>query len=120
MLKINFDKNYNNKLNCDYFTTIRLYELEKVKKWGRYFGSSKTVEVTLNKKHFCFAVIERMDIMTLNQIMQNEFLFSCDTGLDIYSTDTLLKKIYSKKKKWNKVFEYDTLFVILLLKKSDF
>lgn len=52
---MNFDKNWNNKLDCSVFTTIRKYDKDKALAVGRTFGEKESI--TLQREHYCFAVL---------------------------------------------------------------
>lgn len=92
---ISFSKNWNNKLNCDCFTTIRLsslkyieghiYECVLVKKNGE--------NVTIETKGIF--KLESKKTIKLNQI--NNTMARLDTGYDIIETINIFKKMYKDK-----------------------
>lgn len=75
---INFDKNYNNKLDNIMFTTIRKYTEEKRKKYNRDTGCE--FNITLKDKQYTVAMLEGIVFIgKLFEIPQIELVL--DTGL---------------------------------------
>lgn len=66
MKKLKFIKNWNNKLNCDFFTTIRYWDnisvddVVEVELEGKYIFSAKC----LSKKHFHLDALPEMTCYT--------------------------------------------------------
>ena len=84
---INFSYNWNNKLNCKAFTTIRLKNSKK-------YQIGKEFKILLKKELLKSAVIEDIRTIYLNQI--NEFIAHLDTGYSAHETKNIIKKMYSK------------------------
>lgn len=83
---INFSNNWNNKLDCMAFTTIRLKNEAKYKVGNDYKIMLKNV---LNKS----ARIIEIRTIYFHQI--NEFVAQIDTGYSTEETKNILKKMYS-------------------------
>ena len=75
-----FTNNWNNKLNCSYFTTIRKYTSQKFK----YYESklNKVDAIYIKNVIFCRAKLVRIDICKLSEI--NIMLKIIDTGTSEY------------------------------------
>ena len=84
---INFSYNWNNKLHCKSFTTIRLRNVNK-------YQIGKEYNILLKKQLLKSAVIEDIKTIYFNQI--NEFIARVDTGYSAFETKNILKKMYSK------------------------
>lgn len=84
---INFSYNWNNKLNCKAFTTIRLKNVNKDQ-------IGKEYNILLKKQLLKSAIIEDIKTIYFNQI--NEFIARVDTGYSAEETKNILKKMYSK------------------------
>lgn len=84
---INFSYNWNNKLHCKAFTTIRLRNVNK-------YQIGKEYNILLKKQLLKSAVIEDIKTIYFNQI--NEFIARVDTGYSAFETKNILKKMYSK------------------------
>lgn len=82
---INFSHNWNKKLDCTAFTTIRLENNLKYKKGSVYEIHLKKV---LHKK----AMILEIKTMYLNDI--NEYIANLDTGYSSPETKEILLKMY--------------------------
>lgn len=85
-LKTNFSKNWNNKLDCDCFTTLRLSSSK--------YQVGQIHEIILDGKHKKFAKIIEIKSLKLSQI--NEFIGHLDTGMDAKATKELMIRMYSK------------------------
>jgi hypothetical protein len=85
--KLNFSYNWNNKLNCNYFTTIRLHNPTKYFKTGVY-------DVFLKEEFKGEAVI--IDIKS--QLVENMTEYSCglDTGYSKSEAVEILRRMYPK------------------------
>ncbi|MFI1771019.1 ASCH domain-containing protein [Thalassobellus citreus] len=84
---INFSTNWNNKLDCKCFTTIRLKNSNKYKLNHEY-------PILLNRK-----LVKRAEIIDIKTIFFNqidEYIARLDTGYSAYETKEILKKMYSK------------------------
>lgn len=84
---IDFSQNWNNKLDCDAFTTIRIsndkYEV------GAVFN------VNLKRNRLFSAKILEKKRFKLNQL--NEFMARLDTGYSAKETIELIRTMYKKK-----------------------
>lgn len=100
--QLNFTTNWNNKLACHAFTTIRLwYE-------GR-FQKGQEVEILLQKKHLKYAIIIDIKIFQLHQL--NNFMALLDTGYTVEKTKDIIRTMYK-----NKIQNIEhTLFAYILL-----
>jgi hypothetical protein len=94
-----FKTNWNNKLDCQYFTTLRLSD-KKI--------PGEHIEIKLKGDHHCLAqVVDRKKIL-LNQI--NSFIAGIDTGYSVEECKTILKTMYK-----NKRVNWDTQLICLYL-----
>ncbi|WP_299012027.1 hypothetical protein [uncultured Polaribacter sp.] len=84
---INFSANWNNKLDCMAFTTIRLRNSNK-------YQIGKEYKIILKKNFKKNARIEAIKTIYFNQI--NEFIAHLDTGYSAHETKNIIKKMYSK------------------------
>ena len=91
---IRFAKNWNNKLNCDYFTTIRLGTQEK---YSYYINNDgKIFTVMLKNKFYCNAKL--IDIISTDlESIFNQGLNWTDAGLSKEDFYKLMKRFYGKK-----------------------
>lgn len=84
MTKINFDKNWNNKLDNDVFTTIRKWDPQKEEYYKKAIGASVDIELKGQKKGK--AILFDVHVMLLRVIPLE--ILQLDTGLhkevDIY------------------------------------
>lgn len=85
MEEINFTTNWNNKLDCKSFTSMRLHYGDKWKIGTLY-------QVNLNTHPKCTAML--IDKRILKIIQLNEFICRLDTGYSLNETITILKKMY--------------------------
>lgn len=110
MSRIKFIKNWNNKLNCDYFTSVRL---KTEKNLGYYHGGlNEEWDVLLNDVNFGKASLVSISIKALTDFTYIETYL--DAGLKYVDFFELMEKMYSNKPEW-KGFETD--MIILLFKK---
>lgn len=101
---IEFSYNWNHKLECDSFTTLRLANSERYQKNVVYFVRSKD-------KDYGEFYIEDIRQITLAQI--NPFIARLDTGYDVAECVKLIKTMYKNKNiNWDK----QMLYLILLVK----
>lgn len=84
--QLNFSTNWNNKLNCKAFTTIRPYTASK-------WFEGEHVQVMLNKKYQFTAKIVAINSMTLEKI--NEPLARVDTGYSATECKDIIRKMYN-------------------------
>lgn len=84
-----FSHNWNNKLGCDCFTTIRLHNPQKYK-------VKQVYHILLNDNLIKEAII--LDIKTISFSQINNFIAYLDTGLSVEECKGLLKRMYYKIK----------------------
>ena len=101
MEQIKFTYNWNNKLDCNFFTTIRLQ--------SKKFEKNKNFEIVLKNQVHCKVVIVDMWICKINDL--KDFVCYLDTGYNNKETINMFKKMYSG------VDFTQTNMVLLLLKK---
>ena len=68
--KIKFTHNWNNKLSCKFFTTIRKFSKEKKEYYRKYYNA--TFDVLLNDKKVCEAKL--VDINVIEFHLQDVFI----------------------------------------------
>ncbi|MFC0182488.1 hypothetical protein SAMN04515674_101450 [Pseudarcicella hirudinis] len=101
--KISFSKNWNHKLDCEYFTTFRLFNPEK------YF-EGRSVEIHENGVLKKTAVIQSVRVLYLSQI--NGWMTAIDAGCGVEYFEKIIKTMYK-----NKVSDFTTQkFHFLLLR----
>ena len=98
---IKFSTNWNNKLNCNYFTTIRLM--------SKKYQVSKIFNIELKNQHHCKSIVVNMIYLKLNDL--NDFNCYLDTGYSVDETKNIFKKMYPEIN-----FEVTNLSIILLKK----
>ncbi len=86
MNEINFSINWNNKLDCKAFTTLRL---------SSRFNIGDKVEIRLKKAFKCFATIIDKKCFKLKNI--TEWVAYLDTGYDKEECKKILEKMYKNK-----------------------
>lgn len=84
---INFSTNWNNKLDCIAFTTIRLKNPKK-------YIIGKKYKILLKKELKKQAIIKDIKHFFINDI--NEYVAYLDTGYSASETIEIVKKMYSK------------------------
>lgn len=99
MKKLRFMKNWNKKLDCEYFTTIR--------KKSSYYKSGQDYQVLLNGKELGIANCFTCEDIDLSKISTIDL--ALDTGMGGADSHALFKKMYG-----NEVYKIP--FVRLLLK----
>lgn len=87
METISFSHNWNNKLQCHYYTTLRL-NTPKYRVGQRF-------EIKLKGYKIHTAKIEEIRILGIDQI--NEYIAALDTGYNSEACKTMLKKMYPDK-----------------------
>jgi hypothetical protein len=103
MKAIKFSHNWNNKLNCNCFTTFRV-KSDKYKVGEIY-------AIYLKDEFICQAVIIDIKIIKLKDV--NNWLAMIDTGYDKFEFEKIIRNMYK-----NKFENIDDLeFMIMLLKK---
>lgn len=106
MKELNFSYNWNNKLDCKAFTTLRLSDRFKI---------GDEIEVTLKgiKREGTFFVMEKK-YLKLESI--SNFIAYLDTGYNSAECKKILQRMYSKKKvDWNT----QIIHFYLIVKKSE-
>ena len=99
---ITFSTNWNNKLSCKYFTTLRM---------SNRFQIGQTYDVVNSKLDtFQVVVIDKRRIM-MDQI--NPFIAGIDTGYTVEETKKILTTMYKNK---GVDFDRDPLYLYLLKK----
>lgn len=87
MIDVKFSYNWNKKLDCHAFTTIRLYNPLK-----HYKGQS--VRLLLKDEVLGEGMIHEMVVFYLNAL--NPFMSYIDTGYSLEETVGIIKKMYPK------------------------
>jgi uncharacterized protein YqfB (UPF0267 family) len=88
---INYSYNWNKKLDCQAFTTIRLRQDKK-------YQVGTTYQVQLNNKALCWVKI--IAIKHFKLIHLNDFMAFIDTGYNCQETIKIIQKMYPNKD-WN-------------------
>lgn len=83
-----FSTNWNKKLECDYFTTLRLYNLKK-------FQKGKILAVT-GPKNIAFDA-EIVDVKNVSVNTISDWMAYLDTGYSAEETKTILRTMYKNK-----------------------
>lgn len=83
MKELNFSYNWNNKLDCKAFTTLRLSDRFKL---------NDMIEIKLKKKKYGFGQIVGIKHFYLHDI--NSFIAYLDTGYDSFECQNILRKMY--------------------------
>lgn len=89
MSDLHFSTNWNGKLNCDYFTSIRMWNENK------YFVSS-VFKLYLKNRYKCDVQIVEIKKITLTQL--NDWMAWLDTGYSAATTRDILRKMYKNKR----------------------
>lgn len=89
--KIEFSKNWNNKLLCNVFSTIR----PSYKK----YDVDEVFDIRIDKRFFCYAKVLISKDITLKEIICSG-AHLVDTGLNAKDFLTLMSNMYSKKNWW--------------------
>lgn len=87
MDEIPFSYNWNNKLDCKAFTTIRIYNPKK-----HYAGNKVTC--TMHRQEVCTGIIVDVKPFLLSQL--NPFMSYLDTGYSVQDCTNLILKMYPK------------------------
>lgn len=99
MDEIKFSTNWNNKLLCNYFTTLRLSDRFKV---------GEKYLILLKKKQIGTGEIIAKKYLKLNQI--NDYIAGLDTGYNAQKCKEILKTMYK-----NKLIDWETQTLVLYL-----
>ncbi len=94
-----FSANWNNKLQCNYFTTLRLSDR---------FNVSEKYPVLLKKKQIGTGEIIAKKYLKLSQI--NDFIAHLDTGYNATKCKEILRTMYK-----NKLIAWNTQQIVLYL-----
>ena len=113
MQTIKFSKNWNNKLDNDYFTTIRLYNKDKFDYYYNLFEKKEDVMILLNDKEKCIVKIVDIEVRLIRDIP--DWSVMVDVGADRMTFEKLMESMYSKQPEWNANF---TRMIILCLRKE--
>ena len=89
--RIEFSQNWNNKLLCDVFTTIRPFY--------KKYSIDEVFDVRIGERFFCYAKILKSENKTLKEIISSG-VYLTDTGLDEKNFFGLMSNMYSKKTWW--------------------
>jgi len=100
MGQVKFLKNWNNKLNNNYFLTVRLHTPSKKRYYTNQIINFEKVNVLLGKNEelYCRAKLVYMDIDLFKNIP--EWLSYVDSGLSKTEFYNLLEEFYKDKKEW--------------------
>lgn len=113
MPRIKFIKNWNNKLNCDYWTTIRLYTIEKYNYYKRNQIVSK-FDVMVNDRNYYKANL--IDIQVMPFVLINDYVAYTDAGMSKDELFNMMEKMYSKKPEWK---GDETNIMVMTFKRGD-
>ena len=102
MNTLDFSHNWNNKLDCNVFTTIRLSDRLKVGEW---------VQVTLNTRSKGQHLVLDKRSLKANQL--NEWICFLDTGYSLAETRTILNNMYKNR---GGIKDDEVIFLYLLRK----
>ncbi len=97
MKTLNFNFNWNNKLSCDYFTTIRISD---------YFNVGDEVLIQLNKQSIDSGIISEKICTRIEKL--TELVSRIDTGYNREQTIGIIKKMYPGITDWEnqKIYIY--------------
>lgn len=98
--EIKFSYNWNNKLHCTYFTTIRLRN-------DRKYQKGKDYRITIKGEKIGEATIQDIRHFKINQI--NNYITGLDMGYDCKTGVEIIKKMYA-----NASWETQEISLILL------
>jgi hypothetical protein len=85
METLKFSTNWNNKLYCDVFTTIRLHNPQK-------YETGRLYEIMLNGNKHSLAICIRLYTLTEEQL--SDYVCLLDTGYDRKETLAIIYKMY--------------------------
>ena len=89
--KIEFAKNWNNKLLCDVFSTIRPVSYK--------YKTDKIFDIRIDERFFCYAKVLKVDKKTIKEIISSG-IHCVDTGMNDRDFFSLMSNMYSKKSWW--------------------
>ena len=109
MNNLDFSYNWNNKLDCQAFTTLRLTDK---------YNINDTLKVMLRKEFRGFVMVVDKRRFTLNKI--NDFIAYIDTGYNQQECVNILTKMYKNKNiDWEKQEIYFYLLKKIKEKKNE-
>lgn len=103
--RVDFQENWNNKLLCSYFTTIRPVS-NKYKIGNRY-------AIYLRERFYCYADVIEIDTLSIQDIIEKK-IHLLDTGKDQKEFIELMNSFYNKTKSWD---EFATKMFVIYFKK---
>lgn len=110
MEEIEFSTNWNNKLDCKAFTTLRLHNERKYKIGCEYAIRFKGTIIKT-------AIIEEIKHVTLNSL--NPFICFLDTGYSVSEVKEILQKMYPiLKTNPNQIFDFILLITVKIPKEA--
>lgn len=112
MPKIEFSKDWNNKLSGDYFTTIRIFDDGKFLYYLQCLRQGFVFDVAVNKSIVAKAKLVDISVSLLKNI--DITLINTDSGLSEPDFYLLMEKMYQKKDMWAEDY---TPMVVLCFKK---
>lgn len=83
MKQLEFSYNWNNKLACDCFTTLRI---------SNRFDVGELVDISLNDRHLSLGTVIAKTAIRMGAI--NEFIARLDTGYSAAECKEVLRKMY--------------------------
>lgn len=103
LLELDFSTNWNNKLSCDVFTSIRL-------KGGKYsVGNKYVVRLLKRSEHnagYLYEIIKHAECISISEFKLGElkeWIARLDTGYSAKECKEIIQKMYSKKNiDWDK------------------
>ena len=101
-MQLKFSYNWNNKLDCNYFTTLRLSDR---------FNIGDKVRIFLKQENKGTGIIIDKKAIMLNQI--NNFIAGIDTGYTVEETKNILKRMYK-----NVDWECQDIYLYLIKKEK--
>ena len=103
MPKLNFNKNWNRKLDCDFFTTFRLD--------APHYRKGEVYEITLNDTVIGRGICYDKKVLTLDKV--NDWIAALDASTDAKGFREIVRVMYK-----NKVEDVDkATFCLLLIKR---
>jgi hypothetical protein len=102
MMDLIFSYNWNNKLDCNAFTTIRLYDPAK-------HQAGTEVQIKLKGQDKGVGTIKAVKVFMLDQL--NDYIAYLDTGYDKQECENIIRRMYS-----NVDFKYKQLALLLIVK----
>lgn len=89
--RLSFSKNWNNKLLCQFFTSIRPL--------SNKYKADKVFDILIGDTHFCYAKVVKTVELNLLQIVGFGLNF-IDNGLSEKDFMEMMKKMYEKTSWW--------------------